>query len=246
MDPGGPVCRRALAVMRHRLISTVLVLSLAPGLAGCAGQDPGCVAAEAIPVLALMIITGNSGPIDFCPRHAATHRTSTGNTSSNTLKIFAEEAKLYRERADKGDAEAQHKLGVMYDAGQGVPQDYAEAAKWYRKAADQGNATAQYNLGYNYEFGHGVPQDDVQAYKWLSLAVAHGDNTAPSAREYLEKQMTPAQIAEAKKLASEWKPVGAGAIAPPTASPAPTTGVSQPIAPASAGPASPHPRIGPV
>ena len=36
---------------------------------------------------------------------------------------------------------------VMYDNGEGVPQDYAEAVKWYRLAAEQGDARAQYNLG---------------------------------------------------------------------------------------------------
>tara|TARA_Y100000588_G_C13824654_1_gene740888 strand:+ start:510 stop:737 length:228 start_codon:yes stop_codon:yes gene_type:complete len=29
-------------------------------------------------------------------------------------------------------------LGVMYDKGKGVTQDYQEAMKWYRKAAEQG------------------------------------------------------------------------------------------------------------
>ena len=29
-------------------------------------------------------------------------------------------------------------LVVMYDNGEGVPQDYAEAVKWYRLAAEQG------------------------------------------------------------------------------------------------------------
>ena len=35
-----------------------------------------------------------------------------------------------REYAEHGDADAQFNLGVMYDKGQGVSQDYAEAAKW--------------------------------------------------------------------------------------------------------------------
>ena len=43
--------------------------------------------------------------------------------------------------ADQGDAGAQVNLGVMYDHGKGVPQDYAQAAAWYRKAADQGDAS---------------------------------------------------------------------------------------------------------
>ena len=50
----------------------------------------------------------------------------------------------------KGYADAQSNLGIMYDNGNGVPENDAEAVKWYRKAADQGNAKAQYNLGVMY------------------------------------------------------------------------------------------------
>ena len=46
--------------------------------------------------------------------------------------------KLFRLAADQGDAKAQYSLGVMYDQGEGVPQDYAEAVKWYRLAANRG------------------------------------------------------------------------------------------------------------
>ena len=48
--------------------------------------------------------------------------------------------KWYRMAAEQGDADAQTDLGIMYDNGFGVPQDYAEALKWYRKAAEQGYA----------------------------------------------------------------------------------------------------------
>ena len=68
--------------------------------------------------------------------------------------------------AEQGDAAAQNNLGVMYDNGEGVPQDDAEAVRWYRKAAEHGNATAQYNLGDRYRLGLGVPQDD--AVQWYS------------------------------------------------------------------------------
>ncbi len=52
-----------------------------------------------------------------------------------------------RARADQGVADAQSNLGVMYDNGEGVPQDHAEAVRWYRLAADQGLALAQFSLG---------------------------------------------------------------------------------------------------
>jgi TPR repeat protein len=115
-----------------------------------------------------------------------------------------------KKRAAQGDAEAQNNLGVMYRKGQGVPQDYAEAAKWYRQPAAQGDAKAQLNLGIMYAKGRGVAHDDVQAYTWFDLAAAnvttkpHHDK-AVKARDTLAARMTPAQIAEAPKLAREWK-----------------------------------------
>jgi uncharacterized protein len=115
-----------------------------------------------------------------------------------------------KERAAQGDAGAQYNLGVMYDKGQGVPQDYAEALMWYRLAAAQGDAEAQYRLGLVYSLGNGVPQDYVQAHKWFTLAAA--TFTTPSerdqavqARDRVAAKMTPAQIAEAQKLAREWQ-----------------------------------------
>lgn len=59
----------------------------------------------------------------------------------------------WRPLADQGHSSAQLNLGVMYDNGEGVPQDDSEAAKWFRLAADQGDADAQYNLGIMYDNG---------------------------------------------------------------------------------------------
>ncbi len=118
----------------------------------------------------------------------------------------AEAVRWYCRAAEQGDATAQFYRGVMYSKGQGVPQDYAEALRWYRRAAAQGNAGAQNNLGVMYDKGQGVPQDDVQAYLWFYLAAAQGDEDAPGARDSLAEHMTPAQLAEAQRLASEWKP----------------------------------------
>ena len=101
---------------------------------------------------------------------------------------------------------AQNNLGLMFELGQGVTRDYAEAARWYRKAAEQGEALAQDNLGRMYEQGRGVTQDYVLAHMWHNLAAAQGDDDAAKARDGLAQQMTPDQIAEAQRLAREWKP----------------------------------------
>jgi TPR repeat protein len=124
---------------------------------------------------------------------------------------YATALRLYKPLADQGDASAQYNLGTMYEAGQGVPQDYAEAVIWYRKAADHGAASAQYNLGVLYDTGHGVPQDYVEAHKWYDLAAAglskaEGREEATQRRDKCAAAMTPADIAEARKRAREWKP----------------------------------------
>jgi TPR repeat protein len=113
--------------------------------------------------------------------------------------------RLLRPLAEQGDARAQLHLGTMYFLGNGVPQDYAEAEKWYRKAAEQGDAAAQYNLGLMYYEGNGVPLDYILVHMWLNLAAAQGMD-AKKPRDALAKRMTSEQIAEAQKLAREWKP----------------------------------------
>jgi hypothetical protein len=81
-----------------------------------------------------------------------------------------------------------------------------EALKWYRLAADQGNAQAQNNLGFMYDSGEGVPQNYSQAYIWYSLAGTSGNADAVKNRDSVAAKMTPSQIAEAQRLAREWKP----------------------------------------
>jgi TPR repeat protein len=111
--------------------------------------------------------------------------------------------------AEQGVAEAQYGLAGAYWRGKLVPQDYAEAAKWCRKAAEQGHAGAQYELGQAYYNGQGLSQDYVQAYMWTDLAasVSTGNQREyASARDEVAAKMTPQQIAEAQRLAREWKP----------------------------------------
>jgi TIR domain/Sel1 repeat len=63
-------------------------------------------------------------------------------------------------------------LGLIYEKGHGVPQDYVKARGWYEKAADKGNATAISNLGAFFANGHGVPQDYVKARELYERAAA--------------------------------------------------------------------------
>jgi S1-C subfamily serine protease len=80
--------------------------------------------------------------------------------------------------AERGEAEAQLSVGIMYDFGQGVPQNYTEALKWYTRSANQGNARAQNNLGILYLQAEGTPQNFALAAKWIQLSANQGYATA--------------------------------------------------------------------
>jgi len=114
--------------------------------------------------------------------------------------------RLMRPLAEQGQTNAQYFIGMMYAIGNGVRQDYVEAVKWFRKAAEQGDASAQNSLGSMYLNGYGVSQDYVVAHKWFNLAAARGNKLAERNRVTVSIAMTPDQIAEAQRLAREWKP----------------------------------------
>jgi TPR repeat protein len=72
--------------------------------------------------------------------------------------------------AQKGDDEAQLKVGYAYHEGIGVRRDFRKAVYWYKRASRQENKYAQYNIGLCYIDGDGVGQNKRQAIKWLQRA----------------------------------------------------------------------------
>ena len=58
-----------------------------------------------------------------------------------------------------------------------------------------------------YDKGFGVQKDHVRAHMWLNLAAAQGDKLSAKYRDAIARnRMTQAQVAEAQRLALEWKP----------------------------------------
>ena len=117
-------------------------------------------------------------------------------------------ARLWFEKAAiQGHTEAQVNLGVLLMYARGGQQDYKMAVYYLRLAANQGKDLAQRRLGQLYERGEGVQQDYVKAYMWYSLGSANeGVEAGTRLRDAVAKKMDPEQIAEAQKLAREWKP----------------------------------------
>ena len=80
----------------------------------------------------------------------------------------------WRPLAHSGDADAQYRLGLMFERGLGVDVDMEQSVRWYLAAAEQGQPRAQNNLGVLYETGHGVPTDLVRALDWYRMAAEQG------------------------------------------------------------------------
>jgi TPR repeat protein len=81
---------------------------------------------------------------------------------------YATALKGFLPLSQQGDVKAQFNMGILYEKGQGVPQDFQEAFRWYYLAA------AQFNLGFLYATGVGVPQNYTEAGRWYWLAAQQG------------------------------------------------------------------------
>ena len=117
--------------------------------------------------------------------------------------------------AEQGDAISQYLLALYYELGMSVPPNDKEAFRWYRAAAEQGFSPAQRWLGFMYAEGRGVPQDYIRAHMWYGLAAASGGRDADRKlaaknRDSIAEKMTSEHIAEAQRLAREWKPKTGG------------------------------------
>lgn len=81
---------------------------------------------------------------------------------------YVESLRLYRERAQNGELDAQYELAYQYLEGEGTAQDYRQAMKWFRRAAEQGHAAAQHMLGSMFLNAEGVDEDKAEAVKWFA------------------------------------------------------------------------------
>lgn len=80
--------------------------------------------------------------------------------------------------SEKGHADSQFNLGLMYEQGIGVGKDEKEAVRWYGESATQGNSAAQFNMGVLYENGRGTKVDFAKANEWYRKASEQGDALA--------------------------------------------------------------------
>jgi TPR repeat protein len=110
-----------------------------------------------------------------------------------------------RRLADRGSADAQHRLGCCYEDGASVSQDLVAAARWWRLAAAQGHAGALFDLGHLHAYASadgGVARDPAEAARLYGLAVEQGHSDAQYylGRLFSEGDGVPQDFAEAVRL----------------------------------------------
>ena len=119
------------------------------------------------------------------------------------------------EAAERGEAEAQFNLAVMYENelldSRYVPKgNRSEAMRWLLAAAEQGLPRAQAKLAELYAGQRDTPDGSVKACQWYLLAArglrgGHLQKTQ-SAYQRVAKSLTPGQNAEVSRFVQSWKP----------------------------------------
>lgn len=80
--------------------------------------------------------------------------------------------------AKKGNAEAEFKVGEMYETGFGVKQDKVEAMNWIKKAANHGHETASFKLLYWNIQKNGINDSNKEQYDILVAKAKSGNGQA--------------------------------------------------------------------
>jgi len=123
----------------------------------------------AVVFLSTMLLTG-------CQKIHST--TSPQTFQVQPLPVESEELTKLKRSAEQGNAESQYELGLMYDLGKDVDQDYHKAFEWYEKSAQQGLASSQSKLGSMYRYGKGVEVNHAKATEWYWKAYEQGNQEA--------------------------------------------------------------------
>jgi TPR repeat protein len=91
---------------------------------------------------------------------------------------FAVAYQVWAPMAEKGDANAQANLGILYLRGLGVSKDIEQAMQLFEAAAAKGSGQAEFQLGLMFAKGVGVQQDYAEAMRWYEMAAEQGDPVA--------------------------------------------------------------------
>ena len=134
-------------------------------------------------------------------------------------------AEYYEKAAKQGHGTSHLRLAEMYRGGDGVTKNDAKSFEHYLKAAELDDFEAQTETARLYLSGTGIPINKVLAYSWMSLAASsqqirntkvkingvpvdpekHYREKYQTELRQIEQMLSPNELLEAQRLASNWK-----------------------------------------
>jgi TPR repeat protein len=137
----------------------------------------------AVLVLGWMAVEGMLDPVSPPPRltieqRRALHPETLVALDAYLAKDYERALKLWKQRAEMADTEAQFRIGRLYDLGEGVAISYQTARKWYLLAAKKKHPIATYNLAVQHWHGRDVPEDRERASQLIHEAAILGSTKA--------------------------------------------------------------------
>lgn len=117
-------------------------------------------------------------------------------------KEFRRALQLLQPLAENGEAEAQYRVAIQYQAGLGVVPNPMQAFHWMREAAGQDHGLALHGLGIMYLYGECVEKNEREAALWLQRAADRGleGSMAALAGLYAEGRGVEKDLEKAKAL----------------------------------------------
>jgi TPR repeat protein len=95
-----------------------------------------------------------------------------------------------RVAAERGNADAQLEMGILYEFGYNMPKNHVTALAWYLRAADQGNVLAVKRRD---QIKSGMKPDEIEAAQKLSKELATQPPQATATPPAAEPAPAPAE-----------------------------------------------------
>lgn len=83
-------------------------------------------------------------------------------------------ADAWTRAAEAGDPDAMYNLGVLYESGRGVEENFEQSVHWYERALEAGVPDAAFNLANFHREGVGVEQSYERAIELYEIAAQDG------------------------------------------------------------------------
>lgn len=93
---------------------------------------------------------------------------------------YSEAYRIWKPRAENGEAYAQDGIGYLYFYGKGILKDESKGLEWYEKAAFNGSAQAQKRMAVYY-------LDKIRGLDEYSMNMGWGNHYFSTARFWIEK-----------------------------------------------------------